>query len=104
MHVTMKLYASLGAYLPANAERNEAKVEVGEGTTILELLDPNRFKLGRQLLSGVDADALETAAEGAGYRTLQAWGERLAAEGRTSPTELFRVLGRRRLKSSPSQG
>jgi sulfur carrier protein ThiS len=42
MQVTLKLYASLGAYLPAHAERNEARVEVPEGTTIKDLLDGHR--------------------------------------------------------------
>ncbi|MDX2259432.1 MAG: MoaD/ThiS family protein [Hyphomicrobiaceae bacterium] len=37
--VTLKLYASLGAYLPAGAERNMASVTVAEGTTIDMLLD-----------------------------------------------------------------
>lgn len=56
MHVTLKLYASLGAYLPANAERNEAKVEVGEETTILELLDRHNVPRGSchlVLLNGI---------------------------------------------------
>lgn len=39
MQVKLKLYASLGAYLPAHAERNEAPVEVDESTTIRALLD-----------------------------------------------------------------
>lgn len=39
MHVTLKLYASLGAYLPDNAAKNIASVEVAEGTTIRQLLD-----------------------------------------------------------------
>ena len=39
MQVTLKLYASLGAYLPSHAERNEAPVEVAEGTSIKDLLD-----------------------------------------------------------------
>lgn len=39
MIVTLKLYASLGAFLPAGAERNMADVEVPEGTTIRALLD-----------------------------------------------------------------
>ncbi|MFM9941871.1 MAG: MoaD/ThiS family protein [Hyphomicrobiaceae bacterium] len=39
MQVTLKLYASLGAYLPPHAERNEAPIEVGEGTSIKDLLD-----------------------------------------------------------------
>lgn len=37
--VTLKLYASLGAYLPAGALRNEAKVDVPAESTIWELLD-----------------------------------------------------------------
>lgn len=39
MRVTLKLYASLGAYLPADATRNEAAVDVPEGTSIWALLD-----------------------------------------------------------------
>jgi sulfur carrier protein ThiS len=39
MQVTLKLYASLGAFLPPHAERNMADVEVKDGTTIRELLD-----------------------------------------------------------------
>lgn len=37
--VTLKLYASLGVYLPAGHARNEAPVEVAAGTTIDALLD-----------------------------------------------------------------
>lgn len=37
--VTLKLYASLGVYLPAGHARNEARVSVAEGATILDLLD-----------------------------------------------------------------
>jgi sulfur carrier protein ThiS len=39
MQVTLKLYASLGSYLPAHAARNEAPVEVEPGSTIWDLLD-----------------------------------------------------------------
>ncbi len=39
MQVTLKLYASLGAFLPAHAERNMADVEVADGTTVRGLLD-----------------------------------------------------------------
>ena len=39
MQVKLKLYASLGVHLPAHAERNEASVEVADGTTITALLD-----------------------------------------------------------------
>ncbi len=37
--VTLKLYASLGAYLPEQAVRNEADVCVERGTSLLQLLD-----------------------------------------------------------------
>lgn len=39
MQVTLKLYASLGAYLPAGAARNQTAVEVEPGATIRGLLD-----------------------------------------------------------------
>ena len=39
MQVTLKLYAQLGQYLPPHAARNEAVVEVPEGTTIWSLID-----------------------------------------------------------------
>lgn len=39
MKITMKLYASLGAHLPANAVRNEVVIDVADGTSILEILD-----------------------------------------------------------------
>lgn len=39
MQVTLKLYASLGRYLPESAVKNVASVEVADGTTIRQLLD-----------------------------------------------------------------
>ena len=39
MQVTLKLYASLGVNLPDNAAKNQAAVEVSDGTTIRQLLD-----------------------------------------------------------------
>jgi molybdopterin converting factor small subunit len=39
MQVTLKLFASLGPYLPEGAARNQADVDVAEGTTIRSLLD-----------------------------------------------------------------
>ncbi|MEQ1578150.1 MAG: MoaD/ThiS family protein [Hyphomicrobium sp.] len=39
MQVTLKLYASLGPYLPDGSTRNQANVDVADGTTIRELLD-----------------------------------------------------------------
>ena len=39
MQVTLKLYASLGQYLPPQAARNEVKLDVADGTSIWDLLD-----------------------------------------------------------------
>ncbi len=39
MQVTLKLYASLGVYLPDGAERNQATLNVADDTTIRQLLD-----------------------------------------------------------------
>jgi sulfur carrier protein ThiS len=39
MQVTLKLYASLGMYLPDGALKNQADVAVDDGTTIRGLLD-----------------------------------------------------------------
>ncbi|MGL4398126.1 MAG: sulfur carrier protein ThiS [Hyphomicrobium sp.] len=39
MLVTLKLYASLGVYLPDGALKNQANIDVSDGTTIRELLD-----------------------------------------------------------------
>lgn len=39
MQVTLKLFASLGVYLPPGAERNQTAVDVADGTTIRALLD-----------------------------------------------------------------
>ena len=38
MKVTLKLYATLGGYLPAGASRNAVDVDTEEGTTPLALL------------------------------------------------------------------
>lgn len=39
MKITLKLYASLGQHLPDSAERNEATIDIAEGTSILDVLD-----------------------------------------------------------------
>lgn len=39
MQVSLKLFASLGVYLPDGAEKNVATIDVVEGTTIRQLLD-----------------------------------------------------------------
>ena len=46
MQITLKLYASLGAYLPPQAQRNELPVDVAEGTSIKDLLD--RYNVPRE--------------------------------------------------------
>jgi molybdopterin converting factor small subunit len=39
MQVTLKLYASLGAYLPEGAVKNVAEVQIKDGDTIETLID-----------------------------------------------------------------
>jgi molybdopterin converting factor small subunit len=39
MKVTLKLYASLGAFLPASAERNAIELDVPDDTTIGAVLE-----------------------------------------------------------------
>jgi len=39
MQVTLKLYASLGRFLPDGATRNAIRIDVADGTTIFNLLD-----------------------------------------------------------------
>lgn len=56
MNIRLKLYASLGQYLPAGAKQNEATVEVADGETITTLLE--RYNVPRDachlvLLNGV---------------------------------------------------
>jgi molybdopterin converting factor small subunit len=46
MKVTLKLYASLGQYLPEGASRNEIPLEIAEGTSIWALLDAHHVPRG----------------------------------------------------------
>lgn len=39
MKIRIKLYALLGKYLPADAKKNEADLEVSEGVSIIDVLD-----------------------------------------------------------------
>ncbi len=39
MNVRLKLYAMLADYLPSGAEKNEATVEVPDGSTVLDVLN-----------------------------------------------------------------
>ena len=38
MEITIKLYASLDKYLPAHAEKNVAKLDVDEGSTVMDII------------------------------------------------------------------
>ncbi|MCH9764628.1 MAG: MoaD/ThiS family protein [Alphaproteobacteria bacterium] len=56
MDVTLKLYASLGAYLPEHALKNEAVVSIEEGASVESLID--RYQVPKEachlvLLNGV---------------------------------------------------
>lgn len=77
MKVTLKLYASLGVFLPAHAERNEAPVDVEEGTTVRALLD--RYNVPPQschlvLLNGIfQAPAVRTSVQLKAGDALAVW-------------------------------
>jgi sulfur carrier protein ThiS len=47
MNVKLKLYASLGRYLPPGAERNIVGIEIEEGTSVQTILD--RYNLPPKL-------------------------------------------------------
>ncbi len=56
IHISLKLYASLSEYLPANADGNIVRVEIDDSATPYQVLD--RFRVPRQeahlvLLNGV---------------------------------------------------
>lgn len=40
MQVTVKLYATLGDYLPGGSRNNRAEIEVADGATVAEALQP----------------------------------------------------------------
>lgn len=40
MRVTIKLYATLGDYLPAGSKGNRVDIEAAEGATLAEVLQP----------------------------------------------------------------
>ena len=43
MQVTVKLFASLGVYLPPGAKRNEAVMEVADGVSVSQLITQLRL-------------------------------------------------------------
>ncbi len=67
MRVTLKLYASLGVYLPDGAHKNEVILDVEDGTTAADLLNTHNVPEGMAhlvLINGnfVPPGARETAA------------------------------------------
>ncbi len=38
MQITLKLYASLGSYLPANAGNNRIQLDIDDGTTVADVI------------------------------------------------------------------
>lgn len=45
MRITLKMFASLGDYLPAGHLNNQVNLDVPEGTTILNILESNAIPL-----------------------------------------------------------
>ncbi|GAG83128.1 unnamed protein product [marine sediment metagenome] len=67
MKITLKLFATLGEYLPDQATANEIEIEVSGGATPYEVID--RFDVPRAmvhlvLLNGVYLDATERSKRG----------------------------------------
>lgn len=62
MKITLKLFATLGEYLPADVQGNELEVEVGKDTTVNDVI--GRFNVPESmvhlvLLNGIYVDAEE---------------------------------------------
>jgi len=47
MNITLKLYAALGEFLPAEAQANAVKVDVPDDATISDVLTSHQVPLGR---------------------------------------------------------
>lgn len=47
MQITFKLYATLSDYLPEDADNHAVKLDVGENTTALQIID--QFKVPREM-------------------------------------------------------
>jgi len=60
MRITLKLFATLGEFLPAGAKANAVEVDVPDGATahaVFEQFDVPREKLHLVMLNGVYLDA-----------------------------------------------
>ena len=70
MHITFKLYASLGEYLPAERRSsNQMTLEVAEDATIATVIEP--FQLPMKLVHLVLINGVYVAPEDRATRTLQ---------------------------------
>ena len=69
MRITFKLYASLGEYLPADGRQgNEVQLDVPEGSTILQVIEP--YNLPMKLVHLVLVNGHFIAPEQRGSRAL----------------------------------
>lgn len=68
-HLTFKLYASLGQYLPAGAVDNKATVELTQDESLADLIE--RFDLPERLVHLVLVDGVFVAPEDRASRTLK---------------------------------
>nr|VFK09904.1 MAG: Molybdopterin converting factor, small subunit [Candidatus Kentron sp. LPFa]VFK26161.1 MAG: Molybdopterin converting factor, small subunit [Candidatus Kentron sp. LPFa] len=75
MKITLKLFASLGEYLPPNAERNTVEMEAPEGSTIAEIIE--RIGLPHESVKLVFVDGVHQWIDELHRRTIQP-GETLA--------------------------
>jgi molybdopterin converting factor small subunit len=76
MKVTLKLYASLGAFLPPGASHNEVELDVAEGTSVLALLD--RYNVPREMCHLVLVNGIFQAPQARASKLLAA-GDHVAA-------------------------
>jgi len=68
-HLTFKLYASLGQYLPAGAVDNKATIELTQDESLADLIE--RFDLPERLVHLVLVDGVFVAPEDRAARILQ---------------------------------
>ncbi len=61
MRITLKLYATLGGYLPADAEKNIARLDLPDGTRVTEVIE--RFRLPLDLVHLVLVNGIYIAPE-----------------------------------------
>lgn len=68
-HLTFKLYASLGQYLPSGAVDNKARIELAQDETLSELIE--RFNLPSRLVHLVLIDGVYITPEDRPERVLK---------------------------------